>query len=168
MFSMPMFAASFGGICTPSALKHLAHASGSFAFRAATCSSRVRSIASSWVAIAAILFLLCRGAVTVLRRGMPGGPRISMPYSEASSVIQGDIRWLGRGGRVLAPLGGLCALAHEFLEARRLGDEQEPRLLELTVKVCGISPWTVDEAPPPADALITWPSTQRVNSPSIT
>src|SRR5207253_5010823 len=102
----------------------------------------------------------------VVQVGMPGGPRISMPYSAAvaanrsrlgGSVAGGGIVRLGAGSdrvrmKASKPAGSVTS-------RKRASDE-------VTVKVWGMSrgPYTND----PAGASMSRPPTQKLSSPSVT
>ena len=103
------------------------------------------------------------GAVSWLTRGMPGGPRMSRPYSAAMAVIRpGSGGALGRGGSVRDWAGSAQERMKPSKPAGSVTSKNRAPPGELTVKVCGVpcGPNTND----PAGARTTWPPTQTVSS----
>src|SRR5450755_2089995 len=99
--------------------------------------------------------------------GMPGGPRMSRPYSAAMAVIRpGSGGTLGRGGSVRDWAGSAQERMKPSKPAGSVTSKNRAPPAELTVKVCGVpcGPNTND----PAGARITWPPTQTISSPSRT
>lgn len=82
--------------------------------------------------------------LSAFEAGMPGGPRMSMPYSAAMAVICSGWGSPG-GGRVSAWAGSARARVKASKPAGSVTSKKRASPSELIVKVCGVSWGTEDE-----------------------